>query len=1001
MSVHAQSVSGIVADPRSGADDPDGEMLSKPIAIPSNEGLYEGLDKIPETVRRSAPFARVMYEMTRRAGKEGTFDVEERIRAFEQSQKDLIRGEYGLKAPGKELFGDAWTNVGLIGNPPVYSAGCMSAIAINPSNTNILYAGATSGGVWKSTNGGSTWAPLTDNVLPNLSVSSIAIDPSSPNTLYVGTGNGYAAIDELVGSGLWKSTDAGATWRRIGTSTFTGTVIKVLVHPTKSNIVLASLYGGGTRGVYRSTDAGSSWTRVFPTSGGAAAVIWDIVPGTVVNNTPLFYFVEGNNVGGSSTEAGIYKSVTEGASWSKISSSVLPAGSRIARSALAVSLYHPERVFCLMSNTGGDTLGFYRSTDDGGTWSSVGVPRTLFKPFTTSGAQGWYDLALAVSPFSNAGADTMYIGGVEGWVNRSNSSGWVMFTGYNDQLPSTNPHVDIHSFAVKPTGGNTIYTGCDGGLYWSTTGGSSWAYRSTGMVTNRFYHLGLDKNDYKTTWAGAQDQGTWKIVNGSSTQLKLGGDGFQPIQSWGNSAVTYGELPNGDVYRTVNSGTNWSIVSGDFTDETNWDMPLVMAMAPLGGTQGYDILYAGRQHLWRTTDAGDTWDPISNTFPNGYITAVGISQVTSQDVYVGLHGAIYLTTDAGNTWAAKSSGVPGADVSSIVTTGRDQNFALASVYTSGAGRVLMTTNKGTSWSSVTGLSGFALPNVGVNQVALDSINPKTTWYAATDNGIYYTRDAGQHWTVAGSGLGLAPCRDVQVHPNKITIRVATYGRGIWEANANILPVELSTLEYEKVAGGTRLVWHTDSERGSAGFYVERSYNGGSFEDITFIPGHGTTSIRQDYSYTDSMTAAGTYLYQLKQVDLDGTERFSNHVEVHYGYAQTIVYSAYPNPFLLGTPYHDLANFLGNDLTGVTPALQTRFRFELPAADPDVMLRIYDARGTVVKTLLDHSSQEAGQVDAFWDGTTSDGGIAAAGVYFWTLETQSHGSFTNKLILMHK
>lgn len=996
--------------PAGAASDADGELLSKPIAIPSSQGLYEGLDRIPEEVRRSAPFARLMNEMARHAGHDGTFDVDERIKAFEQSQRDLIRGEYhadGAKGNSKDLFGDAWTNIGLVGNAPaVYSAGCISAIAINPSNANIMYAGATSGGVWKSTNAGSTWTPLTDNVIPNLTVSSIAIDPSDPNTLYVGTGNGYASIDELTGTGLWKSTNAGATWARVGTTTFTGTVVKVLVHPTNSNIVFASLYSGGTRGVYRSTDAGSSWTRVFPATGSAAAVIWDIAVGATFGTpgTPLFYFVEGNNVGASSTEAGIYKSINEGATWSKVSSSTLPVGSRIGRAGLAVSLNHPERVFCLMSNTGGDTLGFYRSTDNGGSWSSVGTPRTLYKPFSTVGAQGWYDLAVEVSPYSNSGHDTMYIGGVEGWVNRSDASGWVQFTGYNDQLPASNPHVDIHSFAVKPGSGNTIYAGTDGGLYYSTTSGSSWAYRSTGMITNRFYHLGFDKNDYKTTWAGAQDQGTWKIVSGSSTNLKLGGDGFQPIQSWGSSSVIFGELPNGDVYRTVNGGTSWSLVSSGFTDETNWDMPLVMGMASLGATPGYDILYAGRQHLWRTTNTGDSWSEISSTFGAGYITAIGISQITSQDIYLGFHGAIYLSTDAGANWTSRSTGVPtfnGAYVTSIVTTGRDPNFALASVYTNGAGRVLKTTNKGVSWTSVTGVSGFTLPAVGVNQVALDSINPKRTWYAATDNGIYYTLDSGQHWSIAGSGLGLAPCRDVQVHANKITIRVATFGRGIWEANANILPVELSSLEYQKIAGGTRLMWHTDSERGNSGFYVQRSINGAAFEDLSFVPGNGTTNTRHDFSYIDSLTAPGTYLYQLKQVDLDGTEHYSNHVEVHYGSTQTIVYQAYPNPFLLGTPYHDLSNFLGADLSGVSPALQTRFRFELPEDDDDVSLRLYDARGTVVTSLLDHAAEQAGQVDVFWDGTASDGGIAAAGVYFWTLETKSHGSYSNKLILMHK
>src|SRR5207253_9495751 len=175
------------------------------------------------------------------------------------------------------------------------------------------------------------------------------------------------------------------------------------------------------------------------------------------------------------------------------------------------------------------------------------------------------------------------------------------------------------------------------------------------------------------------------------------------------------------------------------------------------------------------------------------------------------------------------------------------------------------------------------------------------WYAATDNGIYYTLDSGLHWSVAGSGIGLVSCRDVEVHPNKTTIRVATFGRGIWEGSTNSLPVELSSLTYKKTKTGTQLLWHTDSEHGDAFFAVERSIDGTAFEDIKIIPTQapgGNSNDRLDYSFFDSMHSPGTYLYQLKQQDIDGTVHFSNHVELHWGNDQMIVYQNYPNPLLL-------------------------------------------------------------------------------------------------------
>lgn len=527
------------------------------------------------------------------------------------------------------------------------------------------------------------------------------------------------------------------------------------------------------------------------------------------------------------------------------------------------------------------------------------------------------------------------------------------------------------------------------------------------MVTNRIYHLGLDPLDSKTTFAGAQDQGSWKLVTGTNSVSVAGGDGMQPLSYSGNSANPYFvELPGGTIY-----DKNGNYLSGQFTDNTNWDMPFKMAIVSYNGVQPYHVLYAGREHLWLSSDDGNNWSENGATF-NSYLSSIGLSHSSSSLIYVGAYQQISVTTDGGTTWGMKSTGMPAAFATSIVTTNKNLNFALASFYTSNGHRVMRTTNQGSTWVDASGVSGSALPLVGVSCVALDSTSPLSIWYAATDNGIYYTMDTGAHWSIAGSGIGLVSCSDVEVQANKTTIRVATFGRGIWEGNTGTLPIELASFTYQKQQSsskptGTILNWITDSENGSAYFSLYRSIGGASFEEIAQIPTQapgGNSSIQLNYSFFDSTHAAGEYIYQLKEVDLDGSIHASNTVELHWGASGLIVSQNYPNPFLVGTPSttnNSTANSLfGNpaDPNTVSPWPVTRFHYELPNADV-VSLKIYSSTGELVRTLLDQVSQQPGDPDAFWDGRKDDGAYAPSGTYFYVIETQNSGTAVNKMILL--
>lgn len=949
------------------------ETQKRTAPLPSDKGIYKELQKLPEEIRRSGPYARYVYRFARYAGESGVYNTEARVASFEQAKQHLVRdASIAYKSGVRNTpFANAWTNVG-----PNNVGGCTKAIAIHPTNSNIIYAGAAGGGVWKSTNAGTSWSILTHDVIPDLATVSIAIDPSNPNIVFAGSGDGSVASDALAGTGLYKSTDAGSTWARVAATTLTKCVNKVLVHPTNSNIVFACNFDGqGTngKGLYRSTDGGTTFTRVFPTSKNADGIIWDIVPAQTINGNLIMYMVEGNNPGGSSAECGVYKSIDDGVTWSKSTSTTLPAGSAIGKAALACPKNAPEKVFVFMATPSGALQGLFKSTNSGAVWTKItNVPSTIFAPNNLA-PQGWYDLCIAVSP-NSVSVDTILIGGVEAYYSHNGGSSWVSYSDYNINF---NVHVDHHAITMDPRNPRIIYIGTDGGIYRSTNAGASWNYRSTGYNTMRFYRIGLDKNDYKRTLAGSQDQGVWQTVSGQTAVTRFGGDGFQTIIDPTNANVYYVEAPYGELYKTTNNGGNFNPISSpNFEEESAWSTPFIMA--PKNNT----TLYTGRTMVWRTTNGGSLWTSISPEFGNPHITCLAVSPSNANIIYAGLgSGRIKKTTNNGTDWIDVNTSAS-SDVTSIVCHPTNPNVALVSLAAASSNsiRVMKTTNGGDDWINVSGTGTAVLPGAPVNQLAIDSLSPSSIWYAATDNGIYYTLDTGKKWSVAGAGLGLSPCWDVQVHPNKTTIRVGTHGRSIWEANTNILPVELSSLEAVKTSFGTELRWRTDSERGNSHFAIERSYNYAPFENIHEEPGQGSSSTPHTYFFLDPKRDDGYYIYRLRQVDLDGSEHLSNTVEVRYGSAARFrLDQNFPNPFIAAEG-------------------ATKIRFELPEDDA-VSLRIYSATGQLVRTLLDNTQMRAGDRDVAWDGIDDNGIPAASGAYQFVLESPRFGTLWNKLVLI--
>ena len=315
------------------AQEMEGEMLAHALIAPTDSGAYYQLNRLPESLRRSRPFARDFQEFIEHAGTSGTIDRKAYFSTFEEARQDILNsGRLALKSASAEnIISGQWLNLGLVsvGGDSTPSAGITNVIVFDPQNPAIMYAGGSGGGVWRSKDTGANWLPLTDNWLPNLSVASIAIDPVNTNTLYVGTGYGYSATPEYSGSGLYKSTDAGQSWVREAGGLDSGSFVKTLVHPTKNNIVFASAFDGAT-GLYRSTDFGGTWKSVL-----SKGITWDIIATAGASNTSIFYAICGGNFF-SNASSGVYKSIDDGATWTKVTSDAnFCIASGIGRSALA------------------------------------------------------------------------------------------------------------------------------------------------------------------------------------------------------------------------------------------------------------------------------------------------------------------------------------------------------------------------------------------------------------------------------------------------------------------------------------------------------------------------------------------------------------------------------------------------------------------------------------------------------------------------------------------
>ncbi|XVJ57929.1 MAG: hypothetical protein HEQ23_00455 [Tepidisphaera sp.] len=662
----------------------------------------------------------------------------------------------GGAVPDWQPFGDRggglnWVS---IGPRPISSevwsgegnaSGRVASVAPHPTDPNTVYIAAASGGVWKTTNGGTSWTPMSDG-LSTLNSGAIVVHPADPNMVILGTGE---QPTDSNGDGVFRSLDGGATWARIGTAAQVGSQIaEIAVHPTNTNII----HVAGSRGYVRTTDGGATWSQRL--TGTCNSVRIDPTnPDTLL-------------IGRSGL--GVYRTTNGGTTVTRITAGLPTSG--ISDTHVTICEGTPSVAYAAILSSGGGLQGLYRSADGGVTWA--------VKPSTPNfcSPQCWYDVYVEVDPTN---PNRVFCGGVDpryavAGVIRSTNGGdtWTEVSAYSGGTL----HPDHHDMGFGPSG--TIWEANDGGVWKSTNGGTSWINCNSNLAISQLYNIVVHPNFPERMLGGTQDNGTPERVSDSSTwpQLQSGDGGFSAYDYSGTTRryTTY-------VYLTLyrwNSGSSRDI-SGDWgSDPTNWISPVVVD--PTTPT----TLVAGTNRVWRTTNASattPTWTAVSTSAvgAGGTINALAVAKTNSSVIYSGSStGDVFVTTNV-TTWTNRSSGLPNGAISDIIVSPTDAAMAYVSYFNTSGGRIWRTTNSGVTWTNVTG----TLPDgVGVTAMEVDFGPAVPAIYAGYGAGLYCSTDGGATWTRNNGTFPNVNVGDLTIDRARRTIAAGTYGRGAWRAS---------------------------------------------------------------------------------------------------------------------------------------------------------------------------------------------------------------------------
>ena len=684
---------------------------------------------------------------------------------------------------------------------PAVTSGRISDFAVNPKNHSEYYVAASSGGVWKTTNRGTTYTPLFDGQ-GSYSIGCVTLDPSNPSVVWVGSGENNNQRSVSYGDGVYKSEDGGKSWKNMGLKN-SEHISEVIVHPTDPNTIYVAAYGpvwseGGERGVFKSTDGGATWNNVksVSTYTGCNDLVMDPRNPNILyaafhqRMRKVFTYI------GGGPESAIFKTTDGGATWKKLETG-LPSGD-VGRMGLAISPVNPDVLYAVVEAKD-DKGGIYRSTNLGASWEKR-------NPFYTSGN---YYQEVTCDPKN---VDRIFI--TDTYYRVSHDGGKTV-----SALGEINKHIDNHCIWIDPNDTNHLLVGCDGGIYETYDFAGSYDFKSNLPVT-QFYKVSTDNAyPFYGVHGGTQDNlslggpsrstSANGIVNADWYVTSLG-DGFETQVDQSNPDIIYAQSQYGGLNRFDRKSGQYLFIKpvekeGEAAYRWNWDAPLLISQ------HNNSRLYFGANRVLRTDDRGSTWKAISpdltrqidrnkfevmgrvwsvdaiakngSTDIYGQTTSIAESKLDENMIWVGTDdGLIQLTTNGGNTWQ-KFDNLPGVPqqsyVHQIIASLHDKNTAYVCFnhhrYGDFKPYVLKTNDAGRTWKAIQS----NLPARGsVYSIAEDHVDPNLL-FAGTEFGVFFSNSGGNDWIQLKAGLPTIAVRDIEIQRRENDLVLGTFGRGFY------------------------------------------------------------------------------------------------------------------------------------------------------------------------------------------------------------------------------
>jgi photosystem II stability/assembly factor-like uncharacterized protein len=680
---------------------------------------------------------------------------------------------------------------------PAAMSGRVAAIDVVESNTNVLYVGAATGGVWKSMNGGLSFAPIFDDQ-PVAAIGAVAIFQPSPDIVWVGTGEGNPRNSMSVGNGIYKSVDGGKTWQHLGLEK-TERIHRIITHPSDANIVWVAAMGqawgqNADRGVFKTVDGGRTWTKVLyvnERTGAADLVIDPSNPNKLFaamweyRRWPWFF-----NSGGPGS--GLHVTYDGGATWKRFTEDDgMPKGN-LGRIGLAIARSSPSVVYALVE---ADKSALLRSDDGGRKWTAVNTEHNVAsRPFY------YADIRVDTE-------DPNRVYNVHSLVSLSTDGGKT----FRVLVPFAKVHPDYHAMWINPKNAQQIFVGNDGGVAESEDRGNSWRYVAT-LPLGQYYHIAVDDETPYNIYGGMQDNGSWK---GPNTTWETGG-----IRNWDWQEVGFGDgfgtapIPTDSMvgYAMSQEGyiVRWNLRTGERKDirpaapdartslRFNWNAG--MAIDPFEP----NTVYYGSQFLHKSTNRGDSWTIISpdlttnnkawqNQAKSGGLTldvtaaenfttiiAVAPSPIERGVIWTGTDdGRVHVTRDGGASWTSVEANIKGAPANTWVPEIKASRHANGTAFlvmddhrrSNWTPYVYRTTDYGRTWTSLATktIQGYAL------SIEQDPVDPDLL-FLGTEFGLWVSQDAGKSWFKWTHGFPTVSVMGLAIHPREHDLVVGTHGR---------------------------------------------------------------------------------------------------------------------------------------------------------------------------------------------------------------------------------